>query len=56
MSRLGPIILIVVGAVLLASSLGIMPIRSIRAWLTDWWPLLLILIGAYLLFERSGRK
>src|SRR5512144_2345328 len=46
--RIGGGILIVVGAILLARNLGFVDMR-----LRDMWPLILIAVGLYLLFQRT---
>ena len=53
-SRLVPIALIVVGTVALLDSLDVIAFRDIRHLLVRWWPLILIAIGVYLLFERRS--
>jgi hypothetical protein len=42
---LGPILLIVVGALLLLSNLGLVHLGQLKAVLKQWWPALLIVIG-----------
>jgi hypothetical protein len=49
---LGPVILIIVGVVFLLEQNGIIAPHA----LSRWWPLLLIVIGAWLLFVRYNRK
>ena len=56
MSRIGPYILIVIGVVFLLSNLGLVPARELRALLSQWWPLILIAVGVYLLLDRRGRR
>ena len=41
----GPILLIVVGALLLLSNLGLVHLGQLKTVLKQWWPALLILIG-----------
>jgi len=53
-SRLFPIALIVVGAVALLDTMGVIDFRDVRRVLATWWPLIPIAIGAYLLYERRG--
>ena len=48
---LGPIILIVVGGVFLLERTGVIT----RQLLSQWWPLLLIFIGVWLLLARYHR-
>jgi lipopolysaccharide export LptBFGC system permease protein LptF len=47
-----PIILIVVGALFLASNLGYLHWGELRSFLTTWWPLILIAIGIEQLVRR----
>ena len=55
-SKLGAGILILVGAVFLLINLGIMPAAELKALLAKWWPLILILVGAWqLLRPRRDR-
>jgi hypothetical protein len=49
---LGPIVLLVVGVVLLLEKTGVIQ----RDMLWQWWPLLLILIGGWLLVTRINRN
>ena len=42
-------ILIFVGAVFLLINLGVLPVAELRQLLAKWWPLILIVIGAWLL-------
>jgi uncharacterized membrane protein YhhN len=56
MSRLAPIILIVLGGVFLLSNLGYAPIHQLRALAATWWPLILILVGVVMLFDRRGKR
>lgn len=49
---LGPLILIIVGTVFLLEKLGFIG----RDVLSQWWPLLLIFIGAWLLVSRISRN
>jgi hypothetical protein len=49
-SKIGPIILIVLGAAFLLSNLGLIP--QLRPLLAQWWPLILIVVGVYLLARR----
>jgi hypothetical protein len=50
-TNVGAIILIVIGAVFLASNLGYVP--HLGELLRVWWPLILILIGVALLAKRA---
>ena len=40
-NNLGPIVLIVLGALLLLSNLELLPIGELRALVSTWWPLAL---------------
>jgi hypothetical protein len=51
-SKLVPILLIVVGVVALIDRLGLFAFRDLRHLLAQWWPLIPIAIGVYLLLER----
>lgn len=44
-ASVGPILLIVVGALLLLSNLGLVHLGQLKSVLKQWWPALLILIG-----------
>jgi hypothetical protein len=48
----GPIILIIAGALLLLSNLGLIHLGQLKEVLRQWWPVLLILIG---IFQLRGR-
>jgi len=49
-SKIGAIILIVLGTLFLLSNLGLIP--QLRPLLSQWWPLILIIVGAFLLVRR----
>jgi len=51
-ASIGPILLIVTGAVLLLSNLGLIHIGQMKEILKQWWPALLIVIGALQLRRR----
>ncbi len=51
-TNIGAIILIVLGLVLLLSNLGFLPMREVKAILKDWWPLILIIVGALQLRKK----
>ena len=51
-STMFPIVLIVVGAVALLDTLGLVSFRDVRQLLSTWWPLIPIGIGVFLLLER----
>lgn len=48
--RAGPVILIVLGTLFLLANLGLIP--QLRPLLAQWWPLILIVAGVYLLVRR----
>ena len=50
-SRVGPLILIVVGTLFLMSNLGWIP--RIGPFLHQWWPLILIIVGVLMLVRHS---
>jgi hypothetical protein len=52
-ASIGPIILIVVGALLLLSNLGLVHLGQLKSVLKDWWPALLIVIGLFQLKKGS---
>lgn len=55
-SRFGAIALILVGTAFLLINLGILPVRELKALLAQWWPLILILIGVWMLVRpQRGR-
>jgi hypothetical protein len=49
---LGAVILIVLGVVLLMERNGLIS----RQLISQWWPLLLVFIGGWLLIARLGRR
>lgn len=49
----GPVILILVGALLLLSNLDILPLGKVKDFAGTWWPLILIIIGALQLRKRG---
>jgi hypothetical protein len=49
-SRVAALVLIVAGALLLLSNLGVMP--RLGPLLHQWWPLLLIVVGVMMLVQR----
>lgn len=49
----GPVILILVGALLLLSNLDILPLGKIKNLAATWWPLILIVIGVLQLRRRG---
>lgn len=53
-SRVGAIVLIVIGTIFLLVNLGLLQIREIAELLGKWWPLILIGIGVWQL-ARPGR-
>jgi hypothetical protein len=54
-SSFGPIVLILVGGIFLLINLGILPIAEVKALFAKWWPLILIVIGAWQ-FTRPRRN
>ncbi len=55
-SRFGAIALILVGAIFLLINLGVLPVRELKALLAQWWPLILILIGAWMLVRPQRNR
>ena len=54
-SIVGPVVLIVIGGLFLAHNLGWrVPMHWFWHWFGHWWPLVLILWGAVVLFERMS--
>jgi len=49
-SRIGAVILIASGCLLLASNLGYLP--RLGPLFHKWWPLILVVVGAVMLFRR----
>lgn len=49
----GPILLIVAGALLLLSNLGLIHLGQLKEVLRQWWPALLIIIGIFQLRRRG---
>ncbi|MFY9314325.1 MAG: DUF5668 domain-containing protein [Burkholderiales bacterium] len=47
--KTGAYVLILVGAIFLLVNLGVLPIAELRRLLAQWWPLILIVIGVWLL-------
>jgi hypothetical protein len=50
-SRAGAIVLIIVGTLFLLSNLGVIP--QLGPLLRQWWPLILIVVGVFMLVQRS---
>ena len=48
-SRIGAFVLILIGTIFLLINLGVLPIAEVRQLLAQWWPLILIAIGLWLL-------
>lgn len=48
--RIGAVILIVLGVLFLLSNLGLLP--RLGPLFAQWWPLILIAVGVYLLVQR----
>ena len=55
-SRFGAIVLILVGGIFLLINLRILPVAELRALLAQWWPVILIAIGVWMLVRprRDG--
>jgi cell wall-active antibiotic response 4TMS protein YvqF len=49
-SRIGAVILIIVGTLFLLSNLGLLP--RLGPLFQQWWPLILIVVGALMLVRR----
>jgi uncharacterized membrane protein len=49
-SKIGAVVLIVLGTLFLLSNLGLIP--QLRPLLAQWWPLILIVVGVYLLARK----
>jgi hypothetical protein len=49
-SKVGAILLVVIGCLLLASNFGYVP--RLGPLFHQWWPLILIIVGASMLFRR----
>jgi len=50
-SRTCAIVLIIVGTLFLLSNLGVIP--QLAPLLRQWWPLILVVVGALMLVQRS---
>jgi len=50
-SRTGAVILILIGGLFLLVNLGVLPIAEVRQLFAQWWPLILIVIGLWLLLR-----
>lgn len=52
----GAIVLIAIGVIFLLINLDVLPVVQLRALLAQWWPLILILVGVWLLIRprRNG--
>ena len=48
-SNTGALILILIGAIFLLINLGVLPVAELKALLAQWWTLVLIVVGAWLL-------
>ena len=53
-SRIGAYILIGLGIIFLLSNLGWLP--PLRSLMSQWWPLILIIVGILLLMEPHGQN
>jgi len=49
-SKIGALVLIVLGVLFLLSNLGWIP--RVGPLFAQWWPLILVIVGAYLLVRR----
>jgi hypothetical protein len=56
-SRFGAIALILIGGIFLLINLGILPVAELKTLLAQWWPLILIVIGVWMLTRprRNGQ-
>ena len=56
-SRFGAIVLILLGGTFLLINLGILPVAELKALLAQWWPLILIIVGVWMLARprRNGQ-
>jgi hypothetical protein len=56
-SRFGAIVLILIGGIFLLINLGILPVAELKTLLAQWWPLILIVIGVWMLIRprRNGQ-
>jgi len=50
-----PVILIVLGVVLLAHNLDLLPLGRLRTILAVWWPVILIVIGVAALVPKKSK-
>lgn len=46
-SSFGAIVLILIGAIFLLINLGMLPVAELKALLSTWWPVLLIVAGVW---------
>lgn len=55
-SVFGAVVLIAIGVIFLLINLGVLPVAQLKALLAQWWPLILIFLGVWLLIRprRSG--
>jgi hypothetical protein len=53
-SRTGAFVLILIGVIFLLINLGVLPVAELKALLAQWWPLILIVIGVWLLARPRG--
>ena len=56
-SKFGAIVLILIGGIFLLVNLGFLPVAELKALLAQWWPVILIVIGVWMLVRprRDGR-
>jgi len=50
-SRTGAVILILIGGLFLLVNLGVLPVAEVRQLFAQWWPLILIVVGLWLLLR-----
>ncbi len=51
-SRIGPIVLVLLGILFLLNNLGLLPLRALVYHLGTWWPVILIAVGLAGIFGR----
>ena len=51
--NVGPLILILAGALLLLSNLDLLPLTQVKKFAATWWPIILIIIGILQLKKRN---
>jgi LiaI-LiaF-like transmembrane region len=53
-SRLGALVLILIGSTFLLINLGIFPLAELKTLLARWWPAILIVLGLWMLARPRG--